>query len=406
MPYRVTLDAGGAAPASQTYTLAVVLDNEDQGAPGYDFISEPEAQHRAVRRVVQRSLRHGPADHDELRRDHQRRVRVRLRWRPGRVRGAVTGTAARQSPRAVAAGARAANSAPPPRLGRRSAARAPVTLNVGAAFRRLPPESPLHASSLVAAAAASPPRRCLWWWAAGRRRRVGTTAAGAAVVGAGAAGRLRRPRANTKLLVLSHTMTVPSGRTTSTTSRPRRTPTRSRTSLSRHDGGDGVRRRPGLGHHHEHQRRFRNRPADRAPEPPPLGPRPCRAPPARPAAGLRGAQRHRPLQGLQRPARPSRGRRAAASARPGAWRAQLQAEQRLSPATAARSSPSCSRAAPRRPRRRSRSGCVDRRSTAGRRRSGSRSGTGVEMADCVVCRADEALYDAKQDGRDRVAFAA
>ena len=31
---------------------------------------------------------------------------------------------------------------------------------------------------------------------------------------------------------------------------------------------------------------------------------------------------------------------------------------------------------------------------------------GEESADSVVCRADEALYEAKQDGRDRVAFAA
>lgn len=41
VPYRVTTDAGNSAPASQTYTIAVVLDSEDDGAPGYDVLSEP-----------------------------------------------------------------------------------------------------------------------------------------------------------------------------------------------------------------------------------------------------------------------------------------------------------------------------------------------------------------------------
>ena len=41
VPYRVTLSAGGSAPATQTYTLAVVLDGRDAGHPGYDVISAP-----------------------------------------------------------------------------------------------------------------------------------------------------------------------------------------------------------------------------------------------------------------------------------------------------------------------------------------------------------------------------
>ena len=41
VPFRVTLAAGGAAPATQTYSLAVVLDHEDgtPARPGYDVIS-------------------------------------------------------------------------------------------------------------------------------------------------------------------------------------------------------------------------------------------------------------------------------------------------------------------------------------------------------------------------------
>lgn len=41
VPYRITLQAGNSAPASQMYTLGVVLDNEDAGKPGYDIISAP-----------------------------------------------------------------------------------------------------------------------------------------------------------------------------------------------------------------------------------------------------------------------------------------------------------------------------------------------------------------------------
>jgi hypothetical protein len=41
VPHRVTLDAGNAAPATQSYTIAVVLDGRDAGAPGYDVISAP-----------------------------------------------------------------------------------------------------------------------------------------------------------------------------------------------------------------------------------------------------------------------------------------------------------------------------------------------------------------------------
>jgi hypothetical protein len=39
VPYRLTADAGNAAPANQTYTIAVVVDNKDSGAPGYDVLS-------------------------------------------------------------------------------------------------------------------------------------------------------------------------------------------------------------------------------------------------------------------------------------------------------------------------------------------------------------------------------
>jgi len=39
VPHRLTAAAGNSAPASQTYTVAVVLDAEDAGHPGYDVIS-------------------------------------------------------------------------------------------------------------------------------------------------------------------------------------------------------------------------------------------------------------------------------------------------------------------------------------------------------------------------------
>lgn len=38
VPYRLTAAAGNSAPATQTYTIAVVVDNKDSGAPGYDFL--------------------------------------------------------------------------------------------------------------------------------------------------------------------------------------------------------------------------------------------------------------------------------------------------------------------------------------------------------------------------------
>jgi hypothetical protein len=41
VPFRLTTDAGNAAPASQTYTIAIVLDNIDGGKPGYDVLSAP-----------------------------------------------------------------------------------------------------------------------------------------------------------------------------------------------------------------------------------------------------------------------------------------------------------------------------------------------------------------------------
>jgi hypothetical protein len=41
VPYRITADATNAAPATQTYTIAIVADNSDAGHPGYDFISVP-----------------------------------------------------------------------------------------------------------------------------------------------------------------------------------------------------------------------------------------------------------------------------------------------------------------------------------------------------------------------------
>lgn len=41
VPYRVTASAGNAAPTSQTYTFAVVLDNADNGTDGFDWLSVP-----------------------------------------------------------------------------------------------------------------------------------------------------------------------------------------------------------------------------------------------------------------------------------------------------------------------------------------------------------------------------
>ena len=39
VPYRVEAKAGNSAPASQTYTVAMLLDNKDAGYPGYDVLS-------------------------------------------------------------------------------------------------------------------------------------------------------------------------------------------------------------------------------------------------------------------------------------------------------------------------------------------------------------------------------
>ena len=125
------------------------------------------------------------------------------------------------------------------------------------------------------------------------------------------------------------------------------------------------------------------------------------------AAAVRRAHRPRPLQGLQRPPRPPRRATRCCAARPRAWRAQLRAERharalrrrgvrRRAARAATRPRAHAIAAAPAR----------RRRSTAGRPRSGSRSGTARRAPTALVCRADEALYDAKQDGRDRVAFAA
>ena len=41
VPFRLTAGAGTSAPATQTYSLAVVLDNQDAGHPGYDVLSVP-----------------------------------------------------------------------------------------------------------------------------------------------------------------------------------------------------------------------------------------------------------------------------------------------------------------------------------------------------------------------------
>src|SRR6476469_8854069 len=41
VPFRLTAKAGTSAPASQTYTMAVVLDAIDAGHPGFDVLSAP-----------------------------------------------------------------------------------------------------------------------------------------------------------------------------------------------------------------------------------------------------------------------------------------------------------------------------------------------------------------------------
>lgn len=41
VPYRLTADTGNPAPASQTYTIAIVLDYKDSNRPGYDVLSVP-----------------------------------------------------------------------------------------------------------------------------------------------------------------------------------------------------------------------------------------------------------------------------------------------------------------------------------------------------------------------------
>lgn len=41
VPYRLFADAGNAAPANQTYTIAVAVDHEKSGVNGYDFLSTP-----------------------------------------------------------------------------------------------------------------------------------------------------------------------------------------------------------------------------------------------------------------------------------------------------------------------------------------------------------------------------
>ncbi len=41
VPHRLTADAGNSAPATQTYTISVVLDNFNVGHPGYDVLSVP-----------------------------------------------------------------------------------------------------------------------------------------------------------------------------------------------------------------------------------------------------------------------------------------------------------------------------------------------------------------------------
>jgi uncharacterized repeat protein (TIGR01451 family) len=39
VPFRITTDAGNSAPATQTYAVAIALDNFDAGHPGYDVLS-------------------------------------------------------------------------------------------------------------------------------------------------------------------------------------------------------------------------------------------------------------------------------------------------------------------------------------------------------------------------------
>src|SRR4051794_30853753 len=41
VPFRITADAGGAAPSTQTYAIAAALDNFDVGHPGYDVLTAP-----------------------------------------------------------------------------------------------------------------------------------------------------------------------------------------------------------------------------------------------------------------------------------------------------------------------------------------------------------------------------
>src|SRR5262249_17803334 len=41
VPFRLTVHARNSAPATQTYAMAIALDNFDGGHPGYDVISSP-----------------------------------------------------------------------------------------------------------------------------------------------------------------------------------------------------------------------------------------------------------------------------------------------------------------------------------------------------------------------------
>ena len=149
-----------------------------------------------------------------------------------------------------------------------------------------------------------------------------------------------------------------------------------------------------------------HRPVDRAPEPPRVGRGPrararARPPPRR--QPVPGDARPRPLQGLQRPSRPP-GRRPAAGGdrlRPGARRC---ARRTRSPATAARSSPCCSRTPTRRARLRVVErllDCVPLGQTAS---AGIAAWDGSEGAQELLARADAALYEAKRSGRARALF--